>query len=416
MLDFAIDTPTRIGVGGAANQNDNRCPRLRMFFLFMPANIEPVPLATVSINVIQALEHASGRSPRTWSLGPLFVASTDPDQLHLHASGGRAVTVQILDGTVPNQAIEDLLHGRVAEHHTTEGAGCFNSISFDGATDELVVASEENAFRPLYIHIRPAGSVAISSHVGLIAEAFRDLSVNESSLLQQLAVSACVADATLLRDVKRLEPGTILALNRCGSIKCIRHRRAERVRQPFDEASIDRLWDLAGKAVTTSVKGNTALVALSGGLDSRFLTLAGRSAGLTVGTMTLGRRGWIDVDLGSSFASAAALSHRIVEPSPNTRFDDYRSTVIEVEHLSDYLSPFWLGHYRDFLRTIDIPVINGFLGGPISGGLSQAAQDSRPGSVGSIELYLDALNKCAVRWESLRRVSKIDVDSLRRQI
>lgn len=387
-----------------------------MFFLFLPSAIEPVPLAIVSDNIIRALEHASGRSPRTWSLDPLFVATTSPNQLHLHTSGGRAGTIKVLDGTAPSQTIEDFLHGRAAMHRAPEGAGCFNFITFDGASDELVVESEENAFRPLYIHIRPAGSVAISSHVGLIAEAFRDLSVNESALFQQLAVSACVADAALLDGVKRLEPGAVLALNRHGSIKSIGQGRTEHVNQPFDEAIIDRLWDLAGQAVTTSVKGNTALVALSGGLDSRFLALAGRREGMALATVTLGRRGWIDVDLASAFASAASVSHRIVEPSPDTCFDDYRSTVIEVEHLSDYLSPFWLGHYRAFLRSIDVPVINGFLGGPISGGLGNSAQNSGSKSTESVERYLDSLNRCAVRWESLRRVSKMDVDGLRRQI
>lgn len=387
-----------------------------MFFLFLPSAVDPVPLATVSVNVVRALEHASGRSPRTWSLGPLFVATTSPDQLHLHTSGGRAGTIHIVDGTAPSKTIEDFLHGRAGIRRASEDAGCFNFITFDGASDELVVASDENAFRPLYFHIRPAGSVAISSHVGLIAEAFRDLSVNESALFQQLAVSACVADAALLKDVKRLEPGAILALDRRGSIKSIGRRRTEHVHQPLNEATIDRLWDLAGHAVTTSVTGKNAVVALSGGLDSRFLTLAGRGAGLALATVTLGRRGWIDVDLASAFASAASVSHRIVEPSPDTCFDDYRSTVIEVEHLSDYLSPFWLGHYRAFLRTIDVPVINGFLGGPISGGLSNSAQDSGSEATASVERYLDSLNRCAVRWASLCRVSRIDVAGLRRQI
>lgn len=384
-----------------------------MLFLLLRSPVEGSRPDLVSGRVGRELERVAGRTPTTWALGALFAATTTPDQLLLREFGGK---VYLLDGTLPCHLPQPLSSERELLQCIAAAGGCFNLFTWDASSGELLVSSEENAFRPLYVHVRPTGTVAIASHIGLIAEAFQDLSVNERAVLEQLAVSTCSSNKTILDGVTRVEPGAVLSIDGRRPLRSSAGARRQQLSVSPADAGAGELWKLAEAVLKGAVGDRPAVVALSGGFDSRFLALAGIGAGLGLAAVTLGLPGWIDVDLATSFASQASIPHKVVEPPLVPDFDDYRTTVIEVEHLSDYLSPFWLGTYRAFLRAREGPVINGFLGGPVSGGLNQGSQATAAGAGDFVETYMDAINRCAVRWNTLRRVSTSDVMQLRQGV
>ena len=381
-----------------------------MLFLLLRSPDEDWRPDQVLGRVGRGLERVAGRTPTTWALGALFAATTTPDQLLLREFGGK---VYLLDGTLPCHL--PLTSERELLQCVAAAGGCYNLFTWDASSGDLFVTSEENAFRPLYVHVRPTGTVAIASHIGLIAEAFQDLNVNEHAVLEQLAVSACTSNRTTLEGVTRIEPGAVVYIDGKHRLKYSAGTRRKQLSVSPADAGAE-VWRLTEAVLTEALGKRSAVVALSGGFDSRFLALAGTGAGLRLAAVTLGLPGWIDVDLATSFAYQASIPHRLVEPPRVPDFDDYRATVIEVEHMSDYLSPFWLGTYRGFLRAWEGPVINGFLGGPVSGGLKQASQtpNEEPGDV--VEAYMDAVNRCAVRWDTLRRVSTSDVTQLRQGV
>jgi hypothetical protein len=145
--------------------------------------------------------------------------------------------------------------------------------------------------------------------------------------------------------------------------------------------------------------------------------LAARDAGNEVEAITLGNTGWIDADLASAFARKSGISHTLISPPHKQSLNNLIKTIGEIEHISDYLSPLWLDGFRQFLRASSETILNGFLGGPLSGGLMSPNTILRNDQKEcEISKYLETVNRCAVRWKTLRSVSLVDVDRHRRQV
>ncbi|HKP02447.1 MAG TPA: hypothetical protein VJU77_03710 [Chthoniobacterales bacterium] len=185
---------------------------------------------------------------------------------------------------------------------------------------------------------------------------------------------------------------------------------------PTSEANEERLLGIAQKVVRDTVPEKDLCVALSGGFDSRFLLFTSLLARKQAFAITLGHPGWLDVDLAKALTSALGIPHVITAPKPSSTVAQVRYILDEVEHLSDYLSPIWLSEFRTALIQTSLPVLNGFFGGPLTGGLSSPSCDPSTTSPSAVSRWLREVNKCSIRWSLLRRVCRVPVTPIRRMV
>jgi asparagine synthetase B (glutamine-hydrolysing) len=298
------------------------------------------------------------------------------------------------------------LAGRFPSHHV---------VTCSGNSGKVLVRRASIEFRPLYIHVMENGTVVIASHLLFMRILVGRLAPDAIAIVQQLGSSACVPTRTLLAQVRSVEPGTILNVD---GGRVVSHR-VESVLHGLNSnssgAGTDRLWDLTKDVIEKTIPESSVCVALSGGFDSRFLVLASHAAGKQVSAITLGRREWIDVDIAIQFANVFGVRHHVVQPNADASLSGMMTVLDEVEHISDYLSPFWLKGYRDELVGLDRPVLNGFLGGPVTGGMQTSSRAIVSNEV-LVKNWLNKVNRCAVRWSVLGNLCAVPVMPIRREI
>lgn len=278
-------------------------------------------------------------------------------------------------------------------------------------------------FRPVYAYQSGDGDIWLSSHLRPLRFLVAGLSADPIGIIDQLAVSACTHRRTLLSGVSRVPDGSALRISRDArgmpdlGISEIRepskviHKRAIRKVSQMEE-----LLDLTKRVIERTLPEDGLCVALSGGLDSRFLLLAAIQSGRDASAITLGRKDWIDPRIASEVTSRLGVPHELVPPPAAVTISEYLGVLNETEHLSDYLSPFWLERFRDSLAKTSLPVANGFLGGPITGGLVTEEAPPLLSPMSQVEKWLDEINRCAVRWSVLDRLLKACIPDQKRRI
>ncbi|MGV9612496.1 asparagine synthase (glutamine-hydrolyzing) [Nocardia xishanensis] len=223
--------------------------------------------------------------------------------------------------------------------------GDFGIAIWDAARRRLTLARDRVGVKPLFYHVRGARLTFASEIKGIFASGACTPEIDPQGLSDCLFYGHTIAPGTFWRDVRDLEPGTVLTADADG----IRSRRYFRVFQRVDpdaplltgRAAIEAFGERFTAAVAKRVPDEVdAGVALSGGLDSSAIAaVAARRCDAPLTTLSVRLSGAIHDETEMSRLVARWL--RV----PNVESETTGARVCELlpKSMWHFESPFWYG-------------------------------------------------------------------------
>jgi asparagine synthase (glutamine-hydrolysing) len=198
--------------------------------------------------------------------------------------------------------------------------GIFAFAIHDTATDEVFVARDQLGIKPLYYAETSAGVAFASEIKALFALVDLDRTIDVVALRRYLTFLWCPGDRTLLRSVRKLEPGTAMTLRGGAVVERQTYWRAPEYSPRRDWSARDcaeELRDAVDRCVARQLVADVPVGAfLSGGLDSTAIVAAARNQAPDIHCFTIDtgaqERGSVS-DLPYARTAAAALGVHLEE-------------------------------------------------------------------------------------------------------
>lgn len=298
------------------------------------------------------------------------VNKTNADPSHWHC-GEREIILQghICGGLKPDPSWENAdfssLSSRVYD-------GVYNLLFWCDRSQSLLVTSDYLSTKALY-YWQHQELVVISSNL----KAFRLLpfvpqQLNPQVLASTLALSHPLSDDTLIAGVKTI-PINCAGLFQKQGIDFISRPTPNRAidTQSTEAELLARLDGLLEKSLETWLaESDRALIALSGGLDSRILLGYLLRSPKKITAATWGELGSDDFKLAVELARATNTEYLTHILSGDTAIAeaDLKFPGWQTESFSVNNVPFYWKGWLDLLQAQNLPVVHGFLGGPLGGG------------------------------------------------
>lgn len=297
--------------------------------------------------------------------------------------------------------------------------GSFNHIIWELDPDCVRIIGDRLGFRCLYYWTPPDRTkLVVASRLELLKRAVPDLQPDPQAFAEQMLLSSVIGDKGLLKGVRRLAPGEVLEISQCGARSSdgsdgLSWGNYHSGLTVDDAARL--VLETASEVVTESAGSAALTISLSGGLDSRFLLLlALESCRGHSSAITLGSSGWIDARLAGGVCARSEVPLVRVTPPRQISVGQYVSTVKSLEHVSDYMSPFWLHKYGCALARAANTVFNGFLGGPLTGGALRWCTETASDWNSITENWYKYVNKCNMPRRWVQRIIRLDVIGIER--
>jgi len=249
--------------------------------------------------------------------------------------------------------------------------GIYNLLVWCDRTKSLLVTSDYLSTKSLY-YWRQGDLLVISSAL----KAFRLLpfiakQLNPQVLASTLAISHPLSDETLIAGVKTLPVNGATVFNQSQTDFIPRRNNSDRINTASEAESIAQLDGLMEQSMQTWLKDNPqALIALSGGLDSRILLGYLKRSPRQITAATWGEPESDDFRLGVELAQATETEYLTYIltgdsdiPEADLKFPGWQTESFSVNNV-----PFYWRGWIDLLQAQHLPVIHGFLGGPLGGG------------------------------------------------
>ena len=172
------------------------------------------------------------------------------------------------------------LYGHCGSNAFAQLNGDFAVAIWDLGADELILARDFAGVRPLYYAQLPSGGVAFASEYKALLALEQLPAEPDLDMLQYLQHEKHLpAERTLLRDVRSVPPGCVLALDRTGAVR--RRERLPALQMAVEPMSLaaarSKVADAFLRAVDARIAGLPRFgVALSGGIDSIAVACASR--------------------------------------------------------------------------------------------------------------------------------------------
>ena len=179
----------------------------------------------------------------------------------------------------PGQRVLDLYSQR-GSHAFAQLNGDFAVAIWDLGADELILARDFAGARPLYYARLPSGGMAFASEYKALLALEQLPAEPDLDMLQHLQHEKHLpAERTLLRAVRSVPPGCVLALDRTGAVR--RQERLPALQMAVEPMSLaaarSKVADAFLRAVDARIAGRPRFgVALSGGIDSIAVACASR--------------------------------------------------------------------------------------------------------------------------------------------
>ena len=249
--------------------------------------------------------------------------------------------------------------------------GVYNLLVWCDRTKSLLVTADYLSTKSLY-YWQQDELIVISSSL----KSFRLLplipkQLNPQVLASTLALSHPISDDTLIAGVKTL-PANGATVFRFSEIEFIsRPGTGDRISTATEAETIAHLDELMSKSLQTWLGDSPrALIALSGGLDSRILLGYLKRSGTQITAATWGEPASDDFRLGVELAQATNTKYLTYVLSEDSAIaaEDLKFPGWQTESFSVNNVPFYWRGWIDLLQAQQSPVIHGFLGGPLGGG------------------------------------------------
>jgi asparagine synthase (glutamine-hydrolysing) len=190
---------------------------------------------------------------------------------------------------------------------------------WDGAARELLLVTEPNGQRPVFFWHSQDTLVVASEPKGIWAAVAAARKVDADGLVQMWTLGHCIGSQTLLCGVKSAEPGAVYRFSRSGvdvrtgpapMFSEARGANVETLAGRINHALLDVLEAYRPRFRRTSV-------ALSGGMDSRYVLAGALRAFEEVDTFTFGEPASWDAQAGRTIARLAGVSNAWHDPRPD---------------------------------------------------------------------------------------------------
>ena len=165
--------------------------------------------------------------------------------------------------------------------------GMFGFAIWDEKRKSLLLARDRSGIKPMFYAMTPSGDLAFGSEIkAILASGMITPEVDDAAVAEYFALGTVSGSRTLIRGVKKLEPGHTLtwkdgriAIERYWSPPAYEPRR--QVVRDLAEAA-DEFWRRFVEAVDITLMSDVPLgVFLSGGLDSSLIVAAMRERGVS---------------------------------------------------------------------------------------------------------------------------------------
>ena len=165
--------------------------------------------------------------------------------------------------------------------------GMFGFAIWDEKRQSLLLARDRSGIKPMFYATTPQGDLVFGSEIkAILASGMITPEVDDAAVAEYFALGTVSGGRTLLRDVKKLEPGHTLTW-KDGRVTIQRYwalpayEPGKIVYRNLDEAASD-FWQRFVEAVDITLMSDVPLgVFLSGGLDSSLIVAAMRERGVT---------------------------------------------------------------------------------------------------------------------------------------
>jgi asparagine synthase (glutamine-hydrolysing) len=210
--------------------------------------------------------------------------------------------------------------------------GMFSFLIWDTEQRVLFGARDPFGIKPLYVHTGPAGTAFGSEKKSLQELALREgeaLSLDEPALQHYLIMQYVPEPATLHREIRRIESGTLFTV-RPGEAP-VTERYFTPVFSPVPlvssaqrTAAHHRVTDVLRDSVAKHMRADVTVGAfLSGGIDSTAIAALAKEHNPDLITFTTGfdREGYSEVDVAAESAAAIGVRHVIRTVKPDEMMD-----------------------------------------------------------------------------------------------
>ena len=165
--------------------------------------------------------------------------------------------------------------------------GMFGFAIWDEKRQSLLLARDRSGIKPMFYATTPQGDLVFGSEIkAILASGMITPDVDDAAVAEYFALGTVSGGRTLLRDVKKLEPGHTLTW-KDGRVTIQRYwtlpayKPGKIAYRNLDDAASD-FWQRFVEAVDVTLMSDVPLgVFLSGGLDSSLIVAAMRERGVT---------------------------------------------------------------------------------------------------------------------------------------
>jgi asparagine synthase (glutamine-hydrolysing) len=191
-------------------------------------------------------------------------------------------------------------------------------VIWDPRAEVLTLVAEPNGQLPIFIHRESGLTILSTEPKGVWSASPRALEVDADALIELCAVGQCLGTRSLFRGVRSAEPGAVLRLSRDPERAAAfppprwndgREGRLDSLASEFNRAVLESLAAVAPGVAEASV-------ALSGGMDSRYVLAAALRSFARVHTITFGEPPSTDLAIAARVARRAGVEARRYPPDP----------------------------------------------------------------------------------------------------
>jgi hypothetical protein len=274
----------------------------------------------------------------------VFLAAVSATALGISAIKRDRIYDSVLFGKIysinhqKSKLVSEEAHRAIVEEYLKSGPkfltcveGVFLLSIYDYLNDELSLINDVFGSVPLNYYIGN-DQIIFSSQLKSI-QTFTNTDIDELSLAEYLSMGITLDGKTLLKNIYRMWPGTVIKINNQKSekiqyfepwyeksTKISTHKKIEEATETFSNSINDNFEN-----------GHNTAAALSGGFDSRLIWSILYSQNQEATATTFGERGALDIELAGLIAEKLDISHEIfILTEESLRdFDVYAENVVE---------------------------------------------------------------------------------------
>ncbi|SQH77491.1 putative Asparagine synthetase [Shewanella benthica] len=251
--------------------------------------------------------------------------------------------------------------------------GYYSLVIFDTTNEECYFITDRLGISPLYLSEINGGLSAWATSIKSLDDIVVESNVVDIEALRSFVdISHYLSDKTIYKNIKRLDPATILHIDKSGKVLSrLRYwtwADIQPIKFTFEQA-VDRLYILFLQAVESRLDSTKKYcLTLSGGLDSRALLGAiSHLKKYDITCLTFGIPNSPDVKIAEQASQIVGVKHKVINIDKSNWINGRQKGVISTGGMKSLFHMHVLNSLAE-IESISKYVINGYLGDLVLGG------------------------------------------------